>query len=811
MASSQSSLASTSSSVSTLSVGSSTSATVAEAKRKEEEEHMKIINELQLHPTCANKRKKHPVWRERYYFESTLEGHEDDVYCMKCRKWIQDGTYSHVKQHEDRRHAGCDETASSGGGGGRGMQQLKLNQTVTYPAEHQARLTAKLVGFLIRDARPAHLTKGKGFRELIHSLNPRFVMPGENKIKAFTLAMCEEARDLVLEYIHPLKQKGPAALRGMVGCVSLDLWTDNTQVEYMGVILHTTKETPASYEQKEIVLACTVVDATHITAEVVQQYLEKVLKDFGLPVKSIFRVVHDGDMKVIKGVRDAGLPSSLCFIHSLQRTIVVSLKDVNEVLAALKRTKKVVTSARKSNVQAAYLREAQVSIGAPQRALVQSNQTRWGSTHDMAERITEQRAAFPQAYAIDDERNPQACKKVFDPDKRLKPGDFTLLGQVVAVLNPFRKVTTELQSAGITSSLVVPAFLQLLEGLESTSEIVVEMPVAGTNYPATSVTKWVSELDPSVKKIVSQGRTDMIKRFMLQRMLPLAVGTCLDPRIKNLKAFGAPEDFSKKAWKIIHQQTDRAITALKKAGRYGGEGRGEKRGADGDPKSEGSFMAAINAKAKRCNDVPVGAVPAAVRPGLEAALDFEGVELENGVDVALEITKYLRKEVADMGPGKPGALQLWGELREDCPALAIVAMHYLSIPASSSAVERLFSQTGLIKSKLRNRMLPETLEKLIFTRANWDDNLYQVRLKKKTAGVDESKGGEAEEGDEEEDEDGDTLWAELEGEIAGELDIEIRGEDDLGLDALMGFDFVEPDDAFWNDIGEEVEPWLDDE
>jgi hypothetical protein len=109
-----------------------------------------------------------------------------------------------------------------------------------------------------------------------------------------------------------------------------------------------------------------------------------------------------------------------------------------------------------------------------------------------------------------------------------------------------------------------------------------------------------------------------------------------------------------------------------------------------------SFMAALNAKAKHCNDMRVGALPAAVGPGLEPALDFEGVELENGVDVASEITNYLRKEVADMGPCKPGALQLWWELREDCPALAIVATHYLRIPDSSSAVERLFSQTGLI-------------------------------------------------------------------------------------------------------------------
>ena len=289
-------------------------------------------------------------------------------------------------------------------------------------------------------------------------------------------------------------------------------------------------------------------------------------------------------------MRDAGIPSSLCFIHSLQRTIAVSLKEADAVRDALKRTKKVVTGARKSNVQAAYLREAEVSIGAPQRALIQDNQTRWGSTHDMAERTTEQRGAFPAAYALDDDRNPAVYKKVFEPDKRMKPEDFSLLGQVVAVYNPFRKVTTELQSAGITASLACSCWR-----VESTSEIVVKIPVAGTNYPATSVTKLVCDLDPSVKKITSQARTDMIKRFMLRRMLPLAVATCLDPRIKNLKAFGAPEDICKKAWEIIQQQTDRAITALKKAERYGGEGRGEKRSADGHPKTDDNFMAALNA------------------------------------------------------------------------------------------------------------------------------------------------------------------------------------------------------------------------
>jgi hypothetical protein len=45
----------------------------------------------------------------------------------------------------------------------------------------------------------------------------------------------------------------------------------------------------------------------------------------------------------------------------------------------------------------------------------------------------------------------------------------------------------------------------------------------------------------------------------------------------------------------------------------------------------------------------------------------------------------------------------------------------------------------------------------------------------------------------------------LEGEIAGELDIEIRKEDDLELGALMKFVFLDPDNAFGDDIEEEEE------
>lgn len=61
----------------------------------------------------------------------------------------------------------------------------------------------------------------------------------------------------------------------------------------------------------------------------------------------------------------------------MQRTVVLSVKDVPAAIATLKRTKTAVTGVRTSNVQAAYLEQSQLSINAPQRRLIQSNATRY--------------------------------------------------------------------------------------------------------------------------------------------------------------------------------------------------------------------------------------------------------------------------------------------------------------------------------------------------------------------------------------------------------------------------------------------------
>ena len=236
------------------------------------------------------------------------------------------------------------------------------------------------------------------------------------------------------------------------------------------------------------------------------------------------------------------------------------------IIGLLVRVKAAVRGFKQSNVQVAYLKKAQEQVGAPQHALIQSNQTRcvfasstfcllntillgewidrwnsrarplfharWSSHHDMAARFAEQRVAIAQAYNNDQLRNTTASNRVFDDDKKINPHEMRQLVDLTAVLDPFRHVTTELQSAGVTSSIALPSIMKLQAGLGPRGRLTVVKPMAGTEHPEEVETKEVSELDHDVQGVAYHALADMRTRFVLRRMMVFAAAACLDPRVK---------------------------------------------------------------------------------------------------------------------------------------------------------------------------------------------------------------------------------------------------------------------------------------
>jgi hypothetical protein len=150
----------------------------------------------------------------------------------------------------------------------------------------------------------------------------------------------------------------------------------------------------------------------------------------------------------------------------------------------------------------------------------------------MADRVIEQRVAIGQAYHNDKVIHPAVSRRVFEPHKCVTQEDIGTLVDLTAVLNPFRHVTTELQSAGVTSSIALPAIMKIKGGLGPRGRLEVVKAAAGTDHPEEREVKEVSALDPNVQSVSYYARQDMDQRFVLDRLLPLAAAACLDPRVK---------------------------------------------------------------------------------------------------------------------------------------------------------------------------------------------------------------------------------------------------------------------------------------
>ena len=64
--------------------------------------------------------------------------------------------------------------------------------------------------------------------------------------------------------------------------------------------------------------------------------------------------------------------------------------------------------------------------------------------------------------------------------------------------------------------------------------------------------------------------------------------------------------------------------------------------------------------------------------------------------------------------------QFWKTARDRYKDLAVVAVKYLTVPATSVPSERLFSTAGLVVSKLRASMSPELVGQILFLNKNAD-------------------------------------------------------------------------------------------
>ena len=90
-------------------------------------------------------------------------------------------------------------------------------------------------------------------------------------------------------------------------------------------------------------------------------------------------------------------------------------------------------------------------------------------------------------------------------------------------------------------------------------------------------------------------------------------------------------------------------------------------------------------------------------------------------DALVQMQKYLQQPTitrTEEGVWKKTPFQFWEEEHDRFPAVAAVALKFLSAPSTSVESERLFSTTSNIVDEKRNRLLAKRAEMLIFLKKN---------------------------------------------------------------------------------------------
>ena len=296
------------------------------------------------------------------------------------------------------------------------------------------------------------------------------------------------------------------------------------------------------------------------------------------------------------------------------------------------------------------LKRTQQEMNTPQHQLIQDVRVRWNSTHDMAERLLEQKWTVSKVL---DESNNQ--------DLNISAKDWKVMESLVHVLGPFKTATTKLSGQNYpTLSLLYPELKKLRKA--------VEPEVKDTEIIKIMKKKMTQKLDAKFGKQDSPTVTDAM------------IATGLDPRYKSLKCL-LPD---------LREKVKEEIVLLVKK-----EIDDQKQQESPPPKR----MRPSQSSEESSSDDDITLHQSTTH--FQAAQEYEGYVREK------------KREKCESCPADNCALQWWKAMASRYPHVGSVARKYLGIPATSTASERSFSAAGNIVTNKRANLSSEHVDALV--------------------------------------------------------------------------------------------------
>lgn len=270
------------------------------------------------------------VWSWFGYKKSDTD--QKTVLCKVCRRPVPapesntTNLFYHLQKNHEREYRDSqkmrDTSKPSVKSKGKPQAQTSLEESFARgtPYDKKSRrwkdITSAITTFICKDMAPVYTVEKKGFRELVKTLDPRYVMPSRKHFSDIELPrLYRECRAKVEEELRSVSYYA----------TTTDLWTSRTTQPYMSLTIHFIKE---DWTLCSRCLQTSYFPDDH-TGVMIAKGLREALQSWGLAEDHLVCVTTDNATNNIRALQLNDWTRLQCFGHRLQLAIGECLTVIN--------------------------------------------------------------------------------------------------------------------------------------------------------------------------------------------------------------------------------------------------------------------------------------------------------------------------------------------------------------------------------------------------------------------------------------------------------------------------------------------------
>ncbi|KAH9375516.1 hypothetical protein HPB48_016076 [Haemaphysalis longicornis] len=235
---------------------------------------------------------------------------------------------------------------------------------------------------IAKDLQPYEFIEKKGFKDLMHHLQPQYKVPHRTTFSRNVIPELYEST------VYSLKVEIASDMATSVESITFttDMWTSNANQSYIALTCH---YMTLNFTIKAFTLACAHFRESH-TAANIKTCLTKITENWSLDLTNVFAyVVIDNGRNIRAAVRQTDWTPLQCLGHTFQLAVRDAKEETPAVSLLCKKARAIVGHYKHSAQANRRPKNCQKRMELPDVSLIQDVETRWNSEHAMLSHLVD--------------------------------------------------------------------------------------------------------------------------------------------------------------------------------------------------------------------------------------------------------------------------------------------------------------------------------------------------------------------------------------------------------------------------------------